>query len=84
MKRNVAEQVHELMIYFSGALAESVRTVESGSDDKEAKAYRDAVSTLLGTMLEEIMVPIYADHADLVPPELKPSLDARKKKVKSK
>ena len=82
MKRKVAEQVHELMISFSGALAESVEVVEAGSDAEETAAYREAVTMLLGTMLEEIMVPIYDQHPELIPSALKPSLTARAKKAK--
>ena len=85
MQRKAAEEVHELMIYCSGALAESVETVEAASKEPEAKRYRDAVNALLSTMLEEIMVPIYEQHADLIPAELKSSMEARfAKAVKEK
>ncbi|MEO6575427.1 MAG: hypothetical protein ABIP89_16385 [Polyangiaceae bacterium] len=84
MKRKVAEQIHELMISFSGALAESVEVVEAGGDADETAQYREAVTMLLGTMLEEIMVPIYDQHPALIPTALKESLTARAKKKAKK
>jgi hypothetical protein len=84
LKRKVAEQIHELMISFSGALAESVEIVEADADADETARYREAVTMLLGTMLEEIMVPIYDQHPQLIPSALKESLSSRAKKKAKK
>ncbi len=84
MKRKAAERGHELMTSFSGALAESVEVGEASGNAEETGHYREAVTMLLGAMLEEIMVSIYDQHPALIPSALKESLTARAKKKAKK
>ena len=71
MTPTTAKAISELMVSMGAQLNESIRLVQSTEDDAEFKRYRDSVSKLMTTMLLEIMNPLYAEHPDLKPPELR-------------
>jgi hypothetical protein len=68
MKKETAKQINQVMLEHSQELDESVRLVLETCTTEEFEAYRDAVGQIMGTMLLDIMNPIYLEH-----PELKPS-----------
>lgn len=70
MKREVAETINQLMLEYGAKLNESVRLVMESSSAAELEGYRAAVGQIMGTMLLDIMEPIYREHPDLKPPEL--------------
>lgn len=70
MKRDVAETINQLMLEYGAKLNESVRLVMESSSAGELEGYRAAVGQIMGTMLLDIMEPIYREHPDLKPPEL--------------
>jgi hypothetical protein len=69
--RDVAFEVSNLMLEMGAKLDASVALVEARCTPDELAAYRVAVSRIMGTMLLEIMNPLYARHRDLKPKQLK-------------
>jgi len=70
MKRDVAEAINKLMLEYGAKLDESVRFVMESCSPSEFEAYRKAVGQIMGTMLLDVMNPIYREHPDLKPPQL--------------
>ena len=70
MKKDVAETINRLMLDYGAKLDSSVKLVMDTSSAEEFEAYRMAVAQIMGTMLLDIMNPIYREHPDLKPPEL--------------
>ena len=71
MKKDVAQQISSLMLEFGAKLDSSVELVVANGSAVEALRYKRAVGKILGEMLVEIMNPIYAEHPDLKPPQLR-------------
>lgn len=71
MEKVVASKINELMLEYSAKLTESLRLVHETCTDKEYVAYRAVVAKLLGDMLLDVMNPIYAEHPDLKPEQLR-------------
>jgi hypothetical protein len=71
MNISTAKEVSDLMVSMGERLNASVRLVQATEDEAEFRRYRDAVSKIMTTMLLEIMNPLYAEHPDLKPPELR-------------
>ena len=59
------------MIEFGAQLNESVALAKERCSEAEFKAYRTVVGRLMGEMLLEVMNPLYVEHPDLKPKELK-------------
>jgi hypothetical protein len=72
MQREVAEEILALMLEYSGKLDRSVRLVKDTCSEKEFLIYRKAVGKIMGEMYMEIMWPIFHEHPDLEPEEMKP------------
>jgi hypothetical protein len=70
-QRAIAEQISQLMIDIGARLDSSVILVQSQCSAEEFAVYRRAVGTIMGEMLLEVMNPLYAQHPDLRPSELK-------------
>lgn len=70
MRKDVAENINQLMIEYGAKLDSSVRLVMDTSSVEEFEAYRTAIAQILGTMLVDIMMPIYRQHPELKPAEL--------------
>jgi hypothetical protein len=68
--RTVASQVNKLMLEYGAKLDASLLTVKDRCSTEEFDAYRNVVGRILGEMLE-VMNPIYAQHPDLKPRQLK-------------
>jgi hypothetical protein len=71
MTKTTAKTVSELMLSIGARLDESLREVQACESEAEFKKYRDSVSKVLTTMLMEIMNPLYVEHPDLKPQQLK-------------
>lgn len=71
MTKDTAKKLSDLMISISHQFAESLGVVEDAESAEDYERYRDAVSKVMMEMLIEIMNPLYAEHPDLKPPELK-------------
>lgn len=70
MKKDVAAKINTLMLAYGAELDNSVKLVMDTSNVEEFEAYRAAVAQIMGTMLVDIMNPIYKEHPELKPPEL--------------
>ncbi len=70
MKKEVAETINRLMLEYGAKLDDSVKLVMDSSSAEEFEAYRSAVGQIMGTMLVDIMNPIYREHPALKPAEL--------------
>jgi hypothetical protein len=71
MKKEVAAQLSALMLEYGATLDRSVELVTANGSEQEAVRYKRAVGRIMGEMLVEIMNPIYAEHPDLKPPQLR-------------
>lgn len=70
MNKDVAETINRLMLEFGAKLDGSVKLVMDSGSAEEFETYRMAVAQIMGTMLVDIMNPIYREHPELKPPEL--------------
>ena len=70
MRRDVAEMISKLMLECGAKLDDSVRLIMESCSREEFEAYRSAVGQIMGTMLLDVMNPIYREHPDLKPDEL--------------
>lgn len=70
MKKDVAETISKLMLEYGAKLDGSVKLVMDTSDAKEFEVYRAAIGQIMGTMLVDVMNPIYREYPELKPPEL--------------
>lgn len=70
-EKDVAKEISQLMIEYGSKLDASVAMVQKKCSAEEFSAYRKAVAQLMGTMLLDIMNPLYEAHPDLKPKELR-------------
>lgn len=70
MMKEPAARVHQLLLDCSRALDTSVAVVQNESDENDLHEYRHAVGRVLAAVFDELMMPIYREHPDLVPPEM--------------
>jgi hypothetical protein len=68
---DVAERVSALMLELGAKLDDSVREVGDSCSDEEFSRYRQAVGNIMGTILLDVLNPIYAAHPRLKPKQLK-------------
>ena len=71
MRKEIAQEISSLMLEYGAKLDSSVALVMANGSAEEAQRYRRAVGKIMGEMLIEIMNPIYAEHPDLKPPQLR-------------
>ncbi|EPX62622.1 hypothetical protein D187_008810 [Cystobacter fuscus DSM 2262] len=71
MTRETARKLSELMVDVGRRLDESLHEVQGRESEEFFKKYRRTVGDLMGTMLMEVMNPIYAHYPDLTPPQLR-------------
>lgn len=70
MKKETAKSINALMLDIGSRLDESVMLVKNTCSDDEFRAYRKAIGIIMGTMLIDVMNPIYEEHKSLKPKEL--------------
>ena len=71
MNKQTASDVSALMLEVTEKLNASVEHVRSAGSTEEFESYRSAVAEILGTVLLEVLNPIYAEHPELKPAELR-------------
>jgi hypothetical protein len=71
MQHEPASQVISLMLELGEKLDGSVQKVQSSSSEEDFIRYRAAVGKLMGIMLLDIMNPIFQEHPDLKPHQLR-------------
>ena len=72
MQREVAAEILALMREYSGKLDRSVQLVKDTCSTEEFSDYRKAVGATMGEMYMGVMWPIFREHPELEPEELKP------------
>ena len=65
-----AKYVSELLLEINERLSESIGRVQDTCAPEDFLNYRSRVGTLVYSVFEEILVPIYIKHPELKPPEL--------------
>jgi hypothetical protein len=65
-----AKYVNDLMLDINGQLIESIGKVEKECSPEDFAIYRRRVGTLINSIFEQILEPIYDRHQKLKPPEL--------------
>jgi hypothetical protein len=69
--KETAKKISDLMLELGARLNESVVLVRDNCEAGEFNAYRSVVAQLMGTMLLDVMNPLYAAHPELKPNELR-------------
>ena len=69
--KETASKINDLMLEFSKKLNESALLVQQDCPDPEFQNYKKAVGYIMGRMFMDVMRPIYKDHPDLKPEQLK-------------
>jgi hypothetical protein len=69
--RALAERISHLFLDVGKRLDESVALVQTACSASEFQLYRRAVAEIMGDMLLGVMNPLYAQHPDLKPKELR-------------
>lgn len=69
--QKTARQVSELMVSMGADLDRSMSLVKETESDADFKRYRESISKIMTVMLLEIMNPLYVEHPDLKPEQLR-------------
>lgn len=70
MNKQIASEIVELMVEFGGRLNQSVILVQDSCPEDQLVCYRRAVGKLMGSMLLDIMNPIFDEYPELKPEQL--------------
>lgn len=70
MDRSTAKRVVGLMLEVGRKLDASVEYVAETEDEAYLSDYRKTVGKLMGSVLLDVLNPIFGEHPDLKPPEL--------------
>lgn len=71
MKQDVAREITTLMLETTDKLDQSVRRMQAQLPPAEFGMYGRAVGTILADIIMEVLDPLYAEHPDLKPPEMR-------------
>ena len=71
VKKETASEISALLLEFSGTLDNSVALVASDGNADETAHYKRVVGKIMGEMFVEVLRPLYSEHPELKPPELK-------------
>lgn len=73
--RDLARQVIDALDESSSVINESIRLVKERCTEEEFVAYRKAAGFVIGYLYTDVLAPIFKQHPDLEPEELKPPFD---------
>ena len=71
MDKQAAKRVSEFVLKASGELDESVAFVRDNCSESELIAYRESIGKVMHDLWVKVLNPIYSEHPDLRPPELR-------------
>ena len=71
MDRNVAKSILDLVFEYGGKLNDSMVRVKEECEEEDFHAYRRAVGKILETTFANVIEPIFAEHPDLKPDQLR-------------
>lgn len=69
--RDIAKQIVDLMLQFGARIDQSVELVQSHGTEEELTLYRRAAGAVMGEMLIEVLNPIFEQHPELTPAQLR-------------
>lgn len=69
--KDVAQKISLLMLEYGSRINESIAHVKEHCSEEEFKVYRKAAGIIMGEMLINVMNPLYREHPDLKPKELR-------------
>jgi len=64
----VAKEIDDLMLELYRQMQESIDNVKITCSDEEYQAYNQAVGMVVGTILRQVLEPLYRDNPALKPP----------------
>lgn len=68
---DIAKEVIEVLDDCSSRINETIRLVQEKCSDEEFQAYREAAGFVMGYIYTDVVAPIYKEHPELEPPELR-------------
>lgn len=71
MNQEISAEISQLMIELHEKLNASIYRVRDSGSEEEFLKYRDDISKVMTIMYFDIMKPIYKEHPDLEPSQLK-------------
>ena len=71
MDKATALRVSETAQEALGQLDLSIHAVQAASAQPEFETFRTVVGKIMGAIVVEVLQPLYAEHPDIVPEELK-------------
>jgi hypothetical protein len=71
MKQDVAREISALMLETTEKLDRSVDKMRAELPPAEFGTYGRAVGTILADIILDVLDPLYAEHPDLKPPEMR-------------
>jgi hypothetical protein len=71
MDEKTAQRIAAVMQQVTGKLDESIRLVQSSSNEAEFLKFREVVGNLMGRIYLDVLQPIYNEHPSLMPEELR-------------
>lgn len=83
MQRATAQRVSEIVLRYSHELNAAIRAVKRTETSTDLLRLRRGIGEVLGLALTEVLHPLYAEHPDLSPPELRHLYPVTKKKNES-
>lgn len=66
-----AQHVERILRDANGRLNDALLVVRSSCPADEFEAYRGTVGQIMGAIVVDLLQPIYAQHPEAIPPELK-------------
>lgn len=71
MDKATALQVDRLARQAQGDLNDALLIVKTNCSSEEFSKLRAVIGNLMGAIVIDLLQPLYAEHPDIVPPELK-------------
>ena len=71
MRTETAKTIRDVLLSTSEAVNSSILAVSGTSQSACAEEYRKLAATLLGRIFSNILMPLYAEHPEVEPPELR-------------
>ena len=73
MDRKAASKVVEILLKCSGSIDQSIALAKEGSSEPEFETYRTSAGRVMGSIFLDLLGPIFGEHPDLEPDELRRS-----------
>lgn len=71
MDLTTAKQVQRILSDANGRLNDALLVIREECAAEEFEAYRTKIGQIMGAVAIDLLQPIYADHPEAIPPELK-------------